>query len=117
MKKSKLLLIAAIIGSLYVVYLISYFTGVNTDTSSSSEALGAALATAMVAPHMVLTGIAVIFNWLSFCLKARWAALTAGILYAVAMVLFIAYFMFVIIEMILCFIAYAKMKKVNATNQ
>ncbi len=111
MKKSKLLLIAAIIGSLYVVYLISYFTGVNSDAATSSESLGAALATALVAPHMVITGIAVIFNWLGFCLKARWAALTAGILYAVAMVVFVAYFMFVIIEMVLCFIAFAKMKK------
>ena len=37
-------------------------------------------------------------------------ALTAGILYAVAMVLFPMYFFFVVVEMILCFIAFARMK-------
>ena len=114
MKRSKLLLVSAIIGTLYVIYLISYFTGINSDPSGDSEAIGSALATAMVAPHMVLIGIAVIFNWLGFCLNARWAALVAGILYAVGMVLFIMYFMFVIVEMIMCFVAYGKMKKAEA---
>jgi hypothetical protein len=38
-------------------------------------------------------------------------ALVAGILYAVAMVLFLAYFFFVLAQMILCFVAYAKMPK------
>ena len=38
-------------------------------------------------------------------------ALTAGILYAVAMVLFPVYFFFVIVQMILCFVAFAKMRK------
>ena len=60
---------------------------------------------------MVLTLLAVIFNWLGFALRAKWAVLVAGILYAVAMAAFIIYFMFVIIEMIMCFIVYARMKK------
>ena len=51
------------------------------------------------------------FNWLGFALRAKWAVLVAGILYAVAMAAFIIYFMFVIIEMIMCFIVYARMKK------
>lgn len=104
MKRSKLLLISAIIGTAYIIYLISYFA----DAASTNGA--GAIATVLVMPHMAMTGIAVIFNWLGFALKARWAALVAGILYAVAMVLFFAYFMFVIVEMILCFVAYAKMK-------
>lgn len=111
MKRSKLLLVSGILGTLYVIYLIAYFSGAVTKSGDSSEQIGGALATMLVAPHMVVTGIAVIFNWLGFALKAKWAALTAGILYAVAMVLFIMYFMFVIVEMILCFVAYGKMKK------
>ena len=113
MKRSKLLLIAAIIGTAYAVYLVSYFLN-GTSTGSQAEQAGAAIATILVMPHMAVTWIAVIFNWLGFALKAKWAALVAGILYAVAMVLFFAYFMFVIIEMVLCFIAYAKMKKKQA---
>ena len=115
MKRSKLLLVSGILGSLYVIYLIVYFAGAATSSGDSTEQLGGALATLLVTPHMVLTGIAVIFNWLGFALKAKWAALVAGILYAVAMVLFIMYFMFVIIEMILCFVAYGKMKKAEST--
>ena len=41
-------------------------------------------------------------------------ALVAGILYAVAAVLFPAYFMFVIVEMVLSFVAYGLMKKAAA---
>ena len=111
MKRSKLLLISAVLGTAYVLYLIYYFGGVIVNSSGTSEEVGGALAAMLVAPHMVLTAIAVIFNWLGFALKVKWAALVAGILYAVAMVLFIVYFMFVIIEMILCFVAYGKMKK------
>lgn len=110
MKRSKLLLIAAIIGTAYGVYLVSYFFGA-VDSSSGSEQIGAGIATALVMPHMAFVWLAIIFNWLGFFLKAKWAALVAGILYAVSMVLFFVYAMFVIVEMILCFVGYAKMKK------
>lgn len=43
-------------------------------------------------------------------LNRRAFALTAGTLYAVAMVLFPMYFFFVVVEMIICFIAFARMK-------
>ncbi len=37
-------------------------------------------------------------------------ALTGGILYAVGMVMFIPYFFFIIVQMILSFVGYARMK-------
>lgn len=111
MKKSKLLLIAGIIGTAYAIYLVSYFLSVNDASISSSEQLGGILATALVMPHMAIVWIAVIFNWLGFFLNVRWGALVAGILYAVAILFFFMYFMFVIVEMILCFVAFGKMKK------
>lgn len=110
MKRNKLLLIAGIIGLAYAIYLVSYFTGINKDTTGTDQ-LGAGIATILVMPHMAFVWLAVIFNWLGFALNARWAALVAGILYAVSMLVFFTYFMFVIIETILCFIGYAKMKK------
>ena len=110
MKRSKLLLAAAILGTLYFVYLIVYFTG-GMLSSDSTEALGAGLATALVTPHMICTGIAVLFNWIGWILKARWAALVAGILYAVAMVCMFLYAAFVVLQMIFCFVAFAKMKQ------
>ena len=111
MKKSKLLLISGIIGTLYLVYLIVYFAGGITSASDGAEVVGAGLATAIVMPHLICVGIAVIFNWLGWAIKARWAALVAGIMYAVSILCMFVYFMFVIVEMILCFVAFSKMKK------
>lgn len=110
MKRSKLLLISAIIGTLYGIYLVSYFfDGVSSTTGT--EQIGAGLATMLVMPHMAAVWIAVVFNWLGYFFRLRWSALVAGILYAVSILLFFMYFMFVIVEMILCFIAYSKMGK------
>ncbi len=120
MNRSKLLLAAAIIGTLYLIYLITYFTGgivSSTGGIVSSDdvawAIGTGLAATLVMPHTVCVGIAVIFNWLGWGLKARWAALVAGIMYAVSMVCMFLYAMFVVLEMIFCFVAFAKMKQIS----
>lgn len=102
MKKSKLLLASGIIGTLYLIYLISYFSG-GVVSTNGAEAIGAGIAAALVTPHMVCVGVAVIFNWLGWALKARWAALVAGIMYAVSIVCMFMYAMFVVLEMIFCF--------------
>lgn len=73
--------------------------------------MGASLALTLVMPHLVVAVIAVVFNALALFMSKQGFALVAGILYAVAMVLFPAYFMFVLVEMILCFVAYGKLKK------
>lgn len=110
MKKINIcLLISLIIGVAYLIYSVVYWGGVGD--ASGEEAVGGALALALVTPHLVCTAIAVIFNALALFIKTPAFALVAGILYAVAMVLFIAYFMFVIIEMILSFVGYAQLKK------
>lgn len=117
MKKNKLLLVSLIIGALYLIYCITYWTGANTSTGSSSYQLGTAIATTMVLPHLVVTGIAVIFNALAFFMDKKAFALVAGILYAVAMLLFILYFWGDLVEMILCFVAYSQMKKIETSTQ
>ena len=109
MKRSKLLLAAGIIGTLYLIYLISYFSN-SMVSSEEAEAIGAGLATALVTPHMVCVGIAVIFNWIGWAMKTRWAALVAGIMYAVSIVCMFMYALFVVLEMVFCFVAYGKMK-------
>ena len=108
MKKSKLLLAAAILGAAYFIQLISYFTG-----ALGEEAVSGTIATALVTPHMICVGIAAIFNWIGWAMSVRWGALVAGILYAVSIVLMPIYFMFVIIQMILCFVGFAKLKQKN----
>lgn len=111
-KKSGLLLVAFVLGVLYLGYSAWYWFGggAQMGTDSASQA-GGALATALVTPHLLLTFLAVAFNALGLFMGKRAFALTAGILYAVAMVLFPMYFFFVVVQMVLCFIAFARMRK------
>ena len=111
MKKSVLLLISGILGLCYAFYLISVFGGGLASSSSDAELIGAGIAATLVAPHMICVIAAVIFNIIAWLGNVRWAALVAGILYAVAMLCFVLYAFFVLIQTILCFVAFAKMKK------
>lgn len=110
-KLSKTLLISFILGVLYILYSISYWSGAISSSADSVEQIGAGIATALVMPHLVCTFIAVLFNALGLFLKKRGFALAGAILYTIAMVLFLPYFMFVIIQTILSYIGYAKMPK------
>lgn len=89
-KRSALLLIAGVLGILYLLYSVSYWTSVN-DGSGTAEAIGAGIATAIVFPHLICAGVAVIFNILAFFMRHQAFALVAGILYSVAMLLFPLY--------------------------
>lgn len=109
MKRNKLLLVALVLGALYLVYSLVYWSGASAS-GSGAEAAGALMATALVMPHLVAVVVAVVFNALAFAMSKRPFALVAGIMYAVAMALFPIYFFFVLVQMILCFVAFAKMK-------
>ncbi len=112
-KLSKTLLISFIIGVLYLLYSIFYWSGAASSTVDAAEQIGAGIATVVVMPHLICTALAVIFNGLGLFMRKRGFALTGAILYTVALVLFPVYFMFVIVEMILSYIGFAKMKKVE----
>lgn len=112
--KNKLLLIAGILGIAYLIYSMVYWSGAATAPGTDAEQAGAAIATMLVMPHLLLAGLAVLFNVIGFFTNKAGFALTAGILYAVAMLLFVAYFFFVVIQCILCFVAFAQMRKKTA---
>lgn len=115
-KRSKILLISAILGTLYSLYLITYFSGGIFGSKGGMELAGAAMATALVTPHMVLVVLATIFNWVGYFSNKRGFALTGGILYSVGGVIFIIYIMFVIPSIILSFVGYAKLKDIIKIN-
>lgn len=115
-KHSKTLLISAIIGTLYAIYLISNFGGAIVGTTDSAEQVGAVLATALVTPHMILVVLAVIFNWVGYFTNKRGFALTAGILYSVAGAVFLLYILFVVPSIVLSFVGYANLKTINEEN-
>lgn len=110
-KLSKLLMISFILGVLYLIYSATYWSGAVGEASTSSDQIAGGIATMIVLPHLVFTALAVLFNGLGLFMKKRGFALTGGILYTVAIVFFPAYFMFVIIQMILSYIGFAKMPK------
>lgn len=113
--RSKALFVASLLTTMYVIYLMVHF-GSSIFVEDSAEALGGALATALVAPHMFILGLGVIFGWVGFFAKKAWAALVAAILYCVGGLLFFVYFMFVIPSIILGFIGYSKQKKLNNSS-
>ena len=114
-KRSLLLLITTALATVYTIYLFVYFGGA-VSGSEGTEQVGAAIASALVTPHAILMGLGAVFGWLGYGLKASWGALVAAILYAVGMVLFIAYIMFALPIMVLAFISYANQKKLNKAN-
>lgn len=116
-KHSKALLISAILGLLYSLYIISYFFKGLTSTNGGAELAGAAIATALVTPHMILVVLATIFNIIAYFSNKRGFALTGAILYAVGGVIFILYIIFVVPSIVLSFVGYAKLKKINEINK
>ncbi len=109
-RKSVLLLISAILGVAYAIYSIVYWAGAAASTSGW-EAVGAGIATALVMPHLICAVLAAIFNVLGWAMSSRGLALTGAILYAVAAALFPMYAFFVLVQVILSFIGFAKLKK------
>ena len=118
-KKNIPLIIAMVIGVAYALYSLWYWmaggAAAQAGTDSAAQ-LGGAMAAAIVMPHVMVELIAAVFNVLGVVFGKPAFALTAGILYAVAMVLFPMYFMFVIVEMVLCFVAFAQMRKARRAS-
>lgn len=110
--RSKVLFVSAILGSLYALYLVSYFTGTISSTDGA-EQVGTAIATVLVLPHAMLLVLAVIFNWVGFFMNKTWAAITCGVLYSVSGVFFLLYIIFEIPMIILSFVGVSKAKKIN----
>ena len=110
--RSKALFICAVLATAYSIYLMIYF-GSSMTSSDSTEAIGGAIATALVTPHMVLISLGAIFSWLSFFLRKAGFALVGAILYCVGAVLFLLYAMFCIPLIILGFVGYSKQKKLS----
>ena len=118
-KRSILLLIALLIGAVYLCMQIGNISSnaskvANKDTQTAEQAgqaLGTAIGVTLLMPHVILIALAVIFNAVGWIGRARWAALTAAILYTVGGVLGLVNILFVIVPMVLCYVAYGKMKQ------
>jgi hypothetical protein len=77
-------LISLVLAIAYTIYILSYFAGVNAETTSDAEAIGAGLATLLVLPSVFVLGIGVILGLIGFFNRSTGLQLTAAILYSVA---------------------------------
>lgn len=118
-KRSVLLLIALIFAVIYLCMQISNFAGgaqtISTAGDTAEEAgtaVGTAIGMGILLPHVILVTLGVIFNAVAWIGKQRWAALTAAILYTVGGVLGLVNVVFMIVPLVLCFVAYGKSKSV-----
>lgn len=116
-KHSVCLLISALLGLAYAIYLFVYFGGALFSSSDSFELLGTSIARYIVAPHMACVIIAVIFNILGFVSNHRGFALTGAIAYTVAIPVLLLYTPFVILQAILSFVGFANLKTINQLNE
>lgn len=105
------MLVSSVLSTIYLIYIVTYFFNLMSSSSNGTEAVGAGLASFIVAPHIFIVLLGVIFNWIGWGMNKRWAALVAGILYSVSIFFMILYAIFVIVQVVLCFVGYAKMKK------
>lgn len=110
-KFNSLLLISFILGVLYSLYIIYYCVSMSGSGTSDAENLGIGIGLTLIMPHLICAVLATIFNGLGVFLNKRGFALTGAILYTIACVLMPIYFMFTIIQAILSYIGFAKMKK------
>lgn len=116
-KKSGFLLASAILSSVYLIFLIYYCNSFNySNISSFSELIGTQIGIAILKPHMYMTGLAIIFNWIGWSMNLKWSALTGGILYCIAVVLMPIYVFYLVLQIIFSFVGFSKLNKIIEYN-
>ena len=105
--------IGLVLAIVYALYFSSSLVGANAGAGTDGEAVGAALATLLALPHLLIVWVGVIFGILGFFMRKVGFTLTAAILYASAAVLFLIWGFLLIPSIVLGFIGYADQKKIN----
>lgn len=116
-RRSVMLLIALIIAMGYVILqgsvIVDGFKSIEPEANTMEEVgtqIGTTIGVLSLLPHVLIIAVGVVFNTVAWIGKQRWAALTSAILYTVGGVLGLMYFVVMIVPMILCYVAYGKMK-------
>ena len=118
-RRSRLLLAACVISTLALAYTVWYMisaTGSALRTDDAARGLGTMIAMGLAAPFAVVSGIATVFAWVGYGTARRGFVLAAAILFSVAIFLMLPWFFMDIIQMILCYVCYARMKKARAVG-
>lgn len=108
---NKCVLVSFILGVIYTLYVIFYVISSPGTGTSDAENVGIGIAIVIVMPHIICAAVATIFNGLGLFLNKRGFVLTGAILYTVACVLMPIWFMFTIVQAVLSYVGFSKMKK------
>ena len=109
-ERSFALLISAVLGGLYCGYWVIHVLLTAASADGVWGAVGVAIGVGLIAPHLVCALLAFIFNIAGYVSCNRWLVLTGAILYTVAAVVFILYSPFVVIQAVLSYVAFVRMK-------
>lgn len=122
-RRDMVLLIGAALALAWLIFsYMSVGEVVNSvPTGDTAEALGAQVGTAigiaLLMPYFIVTALGVIFDWLGWLLNKRGFALTAAILFCVALPLGIGNAIGLIPSIVLGFVGYARLKKRQTGQQ
>lgn len=108
-KKQTVLLISAIIATLWLIFGFYSFSSAASGATEAAEQLGAAIAGIMIIPFLIIGSLGALFNWLAWAMSKRGFAITAGVLYCVSLIGF-TYTFGLIPSIVLAFIGVAKLK-------
>lgn len=112
--KSKVVLSALIIMTLYAAYICYYaYVLVPSTGTTDAEKAGSAIASALLTPHILFVGLSLIFTYLAFFMNAKWACITALVLVCVATVLMPLYIVFTLVPIVLLSVGIAKIAKIK----
>lgn len=114
--RSKVVFVSLVLGVIYLVYILSHFGGSVFNSTEATEQVASVIATALVAPHMFLLGLAVLFNAIAFFANKKWACITALVLYCVSGLLFLLYVFFLIPMIVLSAVGIGKIKKISEST-
>lgn len=106
MRKNKPLLISLLCGVIYCAFLsIRYYDGI-AKADTIVEAVNAEGMAILIAPHLILMILGVVFNALGYLQNHVEFALISFLLYVVSAILFLLYAPLVLVEIISSFIGY-----------
>ncbi len=119
-RRSTCLLIAAIVGFVYSFYIMWYVVHDNAVAAQSGEtayALGIAMGTVLLLPHMILSVVADMFNIVGWAANSRGLALTGAILYSLAAAEFPLYIPLVLVQLVLSYVGFVRLKGIRLHNK
>ncbi len=109
-----LLLISAIVGSIYIFIMVLYVAILLAETGFFKVLFGI-LAAGMILPILVLITIGVTFTWVAYAIKEKWALIVSIIIFAISIFFSFLYFYVSIICLVLNIIVYFRISKNEKT--